>query len=98
MGAGNLMRYNKYSFLILFFILLLNQGCTGNGYEKFTDTRIAMGTSLTITFFSYDKKNAKFLLNQCYELTRSLENKVSVRIPGSIITKLNKEKKFSSLR
>jgi FAD:protein FMN transferase len=86
------MRFHKTLFLIFFLILLLNQGCTGNSYEKFSDTRIAMGTSLTITFFSYDKKNAKSIINQCYELASALENKVSVRINNSIITKLNKEK------
>jgi FAD:protein FMN transferase len=92
MEAENLMRIHRAFFLIFTFTLLLAQGCTGNGYEKFSDTRIAMGTSLTITFFSYDQKKAKSLINQCYDLASTLENKVSVRINNSVISKLNKEK------
>ncbi len=61
-------------------------------YEKYQKQYFTMGTFLTVTIFYTDEKKAYELLDNCYEISNKLENKISCRKPDTIISNLNKNK------
>ncbi|MBN2544896.1 MAG: FAD:protein FMN transferase [Spirochaetes bacterium] len=83
---------------LLFFLLIvvsINFSCLETSYVKYSDTRFAMGSTLTIILFSDDKKQADNLLNTAFNLSDELEKKISSQNTDSLISILNKKKEMT---
>jgi len=84
--------------LLLFFILIfitINFSCLENRYEKYTDTRFAMGSTLSIILFSENKEKANKLMDGAFALSDEIEKKISSQDPDSLIAMLNKNKQMT---
>jgi FAD:protein FMN transferase len=82
----------KNKIIILIILVFIAGNLSPAAYQKYTYTTYAMGTVLTVMFFSDDKEKAKDLLNKCFVIADELENKMSCKIDTSLISKLNKSK------
>ncbi|MCG8569270.1 MAG: FAD:protein FMN transferase [Spirochaetes bacterium] len=88
-----MLRKKILSILILF--LFVFSGCKAKGYQKYSQTRLAMGTTLTVTFFTEDKKKAKAIFDEIFLLANQLEQLFSSRNPHGTIKKINQQSQYT---
>ncbi|OHD13331.1 MAG: hypothetical protein A2Z98_12100 [Spirochaetes bacterium GWB1_27_13] len=85
----------KFRNIFLFFLLILIfSNCYSDTYKKYVKSGYAMGSDLTIIFFSKDSKNAQKIMDQCFVIAKELDAKISTRVQNNFIDNLNKNRKL----
>jgi len=87
------MKFKKYIIFLFLYIVIFNCYTGEAKYKKYINNYYAMGTDLTVIFFTDDKKKAEDILLNCEKLANELEKKVSCKMPASIISQLNSSKR-----
>jgi thiamine biosynthesis lipoprotein len=81
----------KKTYIVLFCFVLLLINCKEK-YQKYSETRLAMGTTLTLTFFCSNEEQAKKIITEIFNLADNLEPKLSSRKENTIVSALNRQK------
>lgn len=83
----------KKYIVILFLFIVLFTSCN-NQYEKYAETRFAMGSYLEIILFSRNRNEAKTLMDKAFQLASELEKKISTQLETSVVSTINKAKRY----
>lgn len=78
---------NIFILLLISILLLFSTSCKADDVQPITKTAYALDTICTITV--YDKTSEK-VLDQCFAKLKDVENKMSVDIPSSEVSQINK--------
>lgn len=86
------MLVKRAAIAILITTLLL--GCRAGELKRYNRNGTAMGTSLTVIFFSDDHKRANEIMDELFTLADELEEKLSTKKSESIISELNRKREL----
>lgn len=80
--------------LIIVTATFLLLSCRAGELKRYNRSGSAMGTSLTIIFFSDDSKRANEIMDELFTLADDLENRLSTKKAESIISQLNSKREL----